>query len=1020
MSSASAAPTGAPAEPGVGDSAHRRGWAWWDRRVGSTEDVVRRARAAIEALEAHADAAVAPLTVEQWDLDGEPLPVPEALAALPDRVRPAAVGDGWAPAWGTTWFRLRGQVPDAWAGRPVDVVVDLGYDGWGPGFQAEGLIVTPTGQPVVGLHPRRQRYPAWLEAGAGWPIEVLVEAAANPSAGPGERGTDPVARSAGPVYRLARADLAVPDLAVAALALDLDVCATLLAVNDSSRGVSRLADDARVADVSAAVTAACDLVEAGTPEFVAAARAALAAVLAVPAPDDAPRLSLVVHAHHDTAWMWPIRETQRKAVRTYANVLALMNEDDGLTFAGSQALHGQWIRERHPDMWDRVRRRAREGRWVPVGGMWVESDVLLASGESLARQLLHGQRFFADELGREARTGWLPDCFGFTPALPQLLAQAGIGSFLTQKLSWNDTNRFPHRSFWWEGLDGTRVLCHFPTVDTYNADLATHDLLMVTRTDDRHRHHPESLAPLGYGDGGGGPTREMLERASRMRSVLGLPRTEHVDPDTFFERLREHDAAEPLPVWRGDLYLETHRGVWTSQRETKAGDARGDEALRETETWCATAAVLAGAAYPYDALDALWKRHLVLEFHDILPGSSIGRVHREAEAEHAAVLRETLALRDAALAALGATPVERPPTYAVPSTTAHGITSLENGLLRARFDERGRLVSLLDLVASRELVAPGETLGAVRLHRDLPQYFDAWNIDRDAIDAFETVDDADAVEARGDGLRVVRTFGESTAALTWRLPLGEARLEVEVAVDWHEDGRLFALAWPLDLRTAHVTAGVQNGLLDRPLHANTSWERARFEDWFHGYLHLAEGSYGVALVTADAHGYGATSEPRADGGTTTVLRTSLLRAPAYPDPVADRGRHVQRLALLVGADLEIATQQGHAMRRALVPGATADVGIDPVTSVTGAGVVTTAVKLADDESGDLVVRFHEAVGGRTTAMVSTSVGVAAYAVCDLLERPDDSGWTDVAPRSDHRVEVALRPFELRTLRLRQH
>jgi alpha-mannosidase len=216
-----------------------------------------------------------------------------------------------------------------------------------------------------------------------------------------------------------------------------------------------------------------------------------------------------------------------------------------------------------------------------------------------------------------------------------------------------------------------------------------------------------------------------------------------------------------------------------------------------------------------------------------------------------------------------------------------------------------------------------------------------------------------------------------------------------------------------------VTAGVQNGLLARPLHANTSWEQARFEDWFHGYLHLAEGSYGVAVVTADAHGYGATSEPRADGGTSTVLRTSLLRAPAYPDPAADRGRHVQRLALIVGADVERATEQGHAMRRALVPGATADVGIDPVASVSGAGVVTSAVKLADDASGDLVVRFHEAVGGRTAAVVSTSVGVSAYAVCDLLERAGGAGWTDVAPRSDHRVEIALRPYELRTLRLRR-
>ena len=503
----------------------------------------------------------------------------------------------------------------------------------------------------------------------------------------------------------------------------------------------------------------------------------------------------------------------------------------------------------------------------------------------------------------------------------------------------------------------------------------------------------------------------MLERASRMRSVLGLPRTEHVDPDVFFARLRDQDAAEPLPVWRGDLYLETHRGVWTSQRKTKAGDARGDEALRLAEEWCTTASLLAGAAYPYDALDELWKRHLVLEFHDILPGSSITRVHVEAEAEHADVLARTLALRDAALASLGASGRATETTYAVPSGAV-----LDNGLLRATFDAHGRLVSLVDLAAGRELVAPGAALGELRLHRDLPAYFDAWNIDRPAMDDVEVLDDATSVEVRRDGLRMVRSFGSSTATLTWRLPLDAARLEVEAAVDWHEDGRLLSLAWPFDLRAPHVTAGVQHGLLQRPLHTNTSWEQARYEDWFHGYLHLAEGPYSVAVTTADAHGYGATESPRDDGGTTTTLRVSLLRAPAYPDPTADRGQHVQRFALHVGADLAAATEAGHAMRRALVPGATDVVDVPRIVEVGGA--VLDAVKLADDRSGDLVVRVHEALGARAAVSVRCAVPVSAYAVTDLLERVDDESWAGIAG-DGHTVSMTLRPHELRTLRLRR-
>ena len=286
------------------------------------------------------------------------------------------------------------------------------------------------------------------------------------------------------------------------------------------------------------------------------------------------------------------------------------------------------------------------------------------------------------------------------------------------------------------------------------------------------------------------------------------------------------------------------------------------------------------------------------------------------------------------------------------------------------------------------------------------------------MDDVEVLDDATSVEVRRDGLRMVRSFGSSTATLTWRLPLDAARLEVEAAVDWHEDGRLLSLAWPFDLRAPHVTAGVQHGLLQRPLHANTTWEQARFEDWFHGYLHLAEGPFSVAVVTADAHGYGATSQPRDDGGTTTTLRTSLLRSPAYPDPTADRGRHVQRLALLVGADLEDATRAGHAMRRSLVPGATDELGIEPVVSSTGTGVVVDAVKLADDRSGDLVVRVHEALGARTVASVRSVVPVSAYASTDLLERADDEAWVGVAG-DGHTVAVPLRPHELRTLRLRR-
>jgi len=426
--------------------------------------------------------------------------------------------------------------------------------------------------------------------------------------------------------------------------------------------------------------------------------------------------------------MWPVRETIRKCARTFSNVAALADAYPDLRFACSSAQQYAWVQEHHPHVFARIKEKVASGQFVPVGGMWVESDTNLPGGEALARQLVQGRRYFARELGVEEQPEvWLPDSFGYTGAFPQLARLAGARWFLSQKMSWNTTNRFPHHTFWWEGIDGSRVFTHFPPADTYGSKLSGEQLAYGVANFADAGPANRSLLPFGYGDGGGGPTREMMETARRVADLEGSPRVVVETPAEFFAGA---EAEYPqAPVWSGEMYLEFHRGTYTSQLAMKQGNRRTEHLLREAELWGATAAVRAGADYPYDHLDRLWQDTLLLQFHDILPGSSIAWVHREARDTYRRLAGELEALVAGSLAAAAgsgevevlanAAPHDRdgvpalaagtPAAPGAPVTVARDgdAVVLDNGLLRVRVDADGTIGSVRDLVADREVLAPG-------------------------------------------------------------------------------------------------------------------------------------------------------------------------------------------------------------------------------------------------------------------------------------------------------------------------
>ena len=959
------------------------------------------------------------------------IPYSEAVEGRYRRVR----GDErFGPLWSTHWFRIEYAIPRAWAGREVLLNFHATSEGcvWRDGVPLQGLTSCNFAPEDIRSHFVLERRARGGERGT-----LYVEAAMN-----GMFGVSPESREAIGILRHAR--LVTRDRAAWDLFWDFTVIkemAECLPVDGPHQGPALTAANAIVNAVSL-----------DDPSTFPAGRAIARRFLAARNGDRNHAVSAIGHAHIDTAWLWPLAETRRKCYRTFSTAVRMMDDYPEYKFACSQAQQLSWIKADHPRLYAKIRAKAKAGQFVPVGGTWIEPDCNIPSGESLVRQFLFGQRFFKAEFGSTCSEFWNPDVFGYSGALPQIMRGGGVKRFLTQKLSWNQFNRPTSSTFLWEGIDGTRVLTHFPPTDTYNGMVTVEEVLRHYGNFKDKERASESMMLFGYGDGGGGPTEAMLERLRRLGDVAGLPEVAIRRPSEFFERC-ERDLSDPL-VWSGELYFELHRGTYTTQAANKRDNRRSEELLHDIEFLAAVGRKSRGAAYPAAALAQLWRTVLLNQFHDIIPGSSIREVYVDSAKHYASVLSQGRKLRASvarrvlppsgrgrnllALNTLGwarREVVRRPggsgyclveaPSYgysvAAPETgTAAPVSvsvsprgfELENGLVKVRADRAGRLLSFLDKRHGRETLAPGSRGNQYVLYDDLPAQWDAWDTDIHHLEKR-----TNAGEPRS--LRIVEaTPLKATVEISLRLGAKASlvqrislcaespRLDFEVEADWAEKNRFLKVEFPLSLRSDHATYEIQFGHLRRPTHFNTTWDFAKFEVSAHRWADLSEPNYGVALLNDSKYGYACHGN---------VLRLSLLRSPKWPDPEADMGRHRFRYALFPhagGPQAGGVVPEAAAFNQPLQVAATA---AQPQSrsflSIDNPAVVIDTVKKAED-SEDLIVRLYESHGARQTATLSTAFALARAASVNLLE-------TEPKPVriSGGEIPLTLRPFEILTLRL---
>ncbi len=983
--------------------------------------------------------------------------------------RPFPGGSSWGRKWEYGWFRTEAVLPEAAEGKRIMLHIGAGPE----------MLVFVNGKAVGSIDKQHSMVELTDRAVRGQRFEIYAEVYAGhgvraESGGICSRDSVPVPEPPECQCTVADSHFGIFREDLFAVYADYHTLYELWkAMPDSDLRTMKIGDALRE------FTLAADF-EAEEPlrtESIRKAGELLRPLLAKHNGDTVPEYTVFGQSHIDLAWLWTHEETKRKSARTYSNQIRLMERYPDYKFLLCSPTVLENLKEYYPELFARVKELAGEGRFLPEGGLYVESDTNLAGGESLIRQFVIGKRWFREEFGADSRVAWLPDTFGFTGALPQIMAGCRVPYFATQKLLRSDpeSEPFPYNIFWWEGIDGTRVLSH---IYKKNNEVFNAGTLRRRWEEDRNQKQEIDtfLFPFGYGDGGGGPTEIMVETAARCRDLEGAPRCTMESPAAFFDRL----AGEKIRnVYYGELYLAWHRGTYTAQAKIKRGVRRAEYALREAEFLAGLMRLAGGRQDPVrekpvlEKLDELWKTLLVQEFHDILPGSSIQRVNEEAlealeyteresrelaaellgelagrklpdsagsvsgragageriidaQDEHRAVFNslgwerrwQGISLPPCGYVTLragqaGGDAREMPP--AEENSGGEGLV-YDNAFYRAEIDGRGRIVSLILKETGYEYAK--EPLNEWKLYRDVNVDYDAWELGRMYGQAPEALTGSCTRQAVRDGaggltVTVERKEQYFTAVQRIRFTAHSPRIDFETKIHWQERHRILKTDFPTTVYTKEALEEIQFGYIRRPTHKSRRYEQDLYETCHHKYAVLTDGENGFAVLNDCKYGLSAED---------SRLSLTLLRAPVLPDMTADRGEHRFTYAILPFhgpfADSRVPEEAYECNVEVTVAGAGAQ-GRETVEnavsffSLEGGHAVLETCKPAFDREDGVVLRLYESRGCAGVTRLTLPAGAVkrAYA-CNMLEEPEAE-----LEIQDNRLCLSFRAFEIKTILL---
>ncbi|MDR2799146.1 MAG: glycosyl hydrolase-related protein [Bifidobacteriaceae bacterium] len=978
------------------------------------------------------------IEVLKYEVDSEPVPASEIIGKKLDDFTPFVIGSPYGKVWGTTWFFVKGKISrqDAKRIKNIEFLFDLGWFPHSPGLHTEAFAYTLRGKAFKALHPQN----GWLRLkGGGAPsgkdsvlnadgsFSFYIEAASNPlllgeiAFQPTEYG-DKIVDAPEERFILQRAEALDFNNELFEYSMDLEVLVSL-ARELPEKGP-------RAAKIAFALENSMNAFDERDLKTLKKARSILKGVLERKAAQSECEFNAVGHAHIDSAWLWPVRETKRKVARTLSNVFTLLKIYPKWIYTMSSAQQFVWLEENYPDLFEELKYWVSKGRIIPIGGQWVEADGVLPSGESLVRQITYGKKYFENAFGIDIKTIWLPDSFGYTGAYPQIARRAGFDYFLTQKISWGDSTKFPHNSFFWQGIDGSRIVTHFPPTDTYNGQMASAELHYGSENYKENAISKNQIYLYGNGDGGGGPTREMIAKASRFEDLEGAPRVRHADPNKFYKKLEKEllDAREWAPVWQGELYLEFHRGTLTSQHRIKKGNRETESLLRTAESSAALKALSDKKyKYPKEEIDRIWKTLLLNQFHDILPGTTISWVVRETVKELTDACKDLRKISNEAFSK-SKTPASKNVKV---KKLAKGY-KIENDFCQLLIDKNGNISSyiLKTSLGEKELIGKNQKFGVLQIMHDKPIQWDTWDIDKSAFHTISNIDKPKSAKASNAGLEFEYKTEKSKFFVRISLFDSSTGPEFEMDFDWAEDEKLLKFAFPFDLRANITKAETQYGLIERPVFNNLLADDAKFETSMHRFVFIEDNDFQIGVVNNCLYGFD--SKPLKEGG--TLLRPTLLKSSKYPDPNADMMKHSGfRISIVAGERKENVTLD-RILQKANELNSEYEFDYSSLFEIENiqGKLVLDWIKLADENNvnkkdakkssekpNDFVVRLYEPFGGSSFAKVHLSKLLENYKVKEVNLLETDKLPSDISKSlksyDGKTAELSSSPFQLTTL-----